>query len=192
MGARHPSRPIGSSFRSGGTPFLYEGEELGLLDAVVAPDQRLDPVDRDGCRAPVPWTRAAPHGWGPHPWLPLPPESDVRSVEAERADPASVLHLYRRLLALRRATPALRLGSITLADERDDDVIVWDRQLGPERRRVVVSFSTESRQVSDLVEWSPGRRWRVELASDGRGEGEVFSGRLAPTQAVVLGPDPSG
>jgi alpha-glucosidase len=174
-----------------GTPFLYEGEELGLLDAEVPPERKLDPIGRDGCRAPVPWTRAAPHGWGAHPWLPLPPEPDVRSAETERADPSSVLHLYRRLLALRHATPALRLGSIALADERDDDVIAWDRQLGPERRRVLVSFATEPRDVAALVDQDPGR-WRVELASDGQGEGEVFSGRLAPTQAVVLAPDPAG
>ena len=95
-----------------GTPFLYEGEELGLLDAVVPPERRLDPIDRDGCRAPVPWTRAAPHGWGaPSRGCPCPPEPDVRSVEAERDDPVSVLHLYRRLLALRHAIagPAPRL-----------------------------------------------------------------------------------
>src|SRR6185369_6013707 len=39
-----------------GTPFLYAGEELGLEDAEIADDRRVDPGGRDGCRAPIPWT----------------------------------------------------------------------------------------------------------------------------------------
>src|SRR5204863_3949093 len=78
-----------------GTPFLYQGEELGLEDAVVPPERRVDPGARDGCRAPIPWTAAAPHGWqGAQPWLPFPPEPDQRSVEAQRDDPGSIVHLY--------------------------------------------------------------------------------------------------
>src|SRR6185503_6885286 len=89
-----------------GTPFLYAGEELGLKDAEVAQDRRVDPGGRDGCRAPIPWEAAAGHGWPAEPWLPWPPEPVGRSVERLRDDPGSILHLYRRLLALRRATPA--------------------------------------------------------------------------------------
>ncbi|MET8764848.1 alpha-amylase family glycosyl hydrolase [Lentzea sp. NPDC004782] len=47
-----------------GTPFLFQGEELGLEDAVVVGEDRVDPGGRDGARAPVPWLTAAPHGWG--------------------------------------------------------------------------------------------------------------------------------
>ena len=39
-----------------GTPFMYQGEELGLIDAVVPDDRIVDPGGRDGCRAPIPWT----------------------------------------------------------------------------------------------------------------------------------------
>ena len=84
-----------------GTPFLYAGEELGLEDAVVPPDRVVDPGGRDGCRAPIPWDATA------HARLagratrgsPGPPRPRTRNVVAERADPASMLHLYRRLLA---------------------------------------------------------------------------------------------
>ena len=91
-----------------GTPFLYQGEELGLVDADVPADRVVDPGGRDGCRAPIPWTADEPwHGWAGEPWLPFAPEAGIRSVAAERDDPRSMLHLYRELLALRRATPEL-------------------------------------------------------------------------------------
>src|SRR5205823_173889 len=48
-----------------GTPFLYAGEELGLLDAEVRPDRQVDPGGRDGPRAPLPWDASPEHGWGP-------------------------------------------------------------------------------------------------------------------------------
>jgi glycosidase len=77
-----------------GTPFLYMGEELGLENAAVPPERMVDPGGRDGCRAPFPWLRAPGHGWRGEPWLPFPPDASARSVEAQREDPASVLHLY--------------------------------------------------------------------------------------------------
>jgi alpha-glucosidase len=96
-----------------GTPFLYAGEELGLEDAGIPPGRRLDPGGRDGCRAPIPWDDSPAHGWagGPEAWLPWPPDADAgRTIATERDRPDSVLHLYRRLLALRRHSEALRHG----------------------------------------------------------------------------------
>src|SRR5947209_3812887 len=72
-----------------GTPFLYEGEELGLEDAEIPPERVVDPGGRDGCRAPIPWDPSPDHGWGvpgggpergDGPWLPWPPEADVRNA----------------------------------------------------------------------------------------------------------------
>jgi alpha-glucosidase len=89
-----------------GPVFLYQGQELGL-DEVDLPDGlRQDPIffrtrgerkGRDGCRIPVPWTRAAPA----RSWLPRPGGWSERSVEAQLADEGSVLALYRRAIALR-------------------------------------------------------------------------------------------
>lgn len=94
-----------------GTPFLYQGEELGLVDADIAPEACVDPGGRDGCRAPIPWETGGQHGWAADPWLPFAPDADERSVAAQRDRPDSILHWYRRLLALRRATPALHHGT---------------------------------------------------------------------------------
>ncbi|MGZ6804593.1 MAG: alpha-amylase family glycosyl hydrolase, partial [Nocardioidaceae bacterium] len=96
-----------------GSPYLFEGEELGLEQDDVPPQARQDPIwlrsggaveGRDGARTPVPWTREAPgHGFTTGtPWLPFGPHAGERSVEAQEADPGSTLAFYRRALAVRR------------------------------------------------------------------------------------------
>jgi alpha-glucosidase len=100
-----------------GTVFVYAGDELGLLDATVTGDRVRDPGGRDGCRAPIPWDASPTHGWATDdPWLPWPPEPDVRNVASLDDDADSILHLYRRLIELRRSVPALNHGDLTLLD----------------------------------------------------------------------------
>ncbi|MEO5679624.1 MAG: alpha-amylase family glycosyl hydrolase [Acidimicrobiales bacterium] len=162
-----------------GTPFLYAGEELGLEDAVVPPDRVVDPGGRDGCRAPFPWTEADDHGWagGADAWLPWPPHAGARSVEAQRADQGSTLWLYKRLLAARRASPALRSGAFAwLASP--PDVLAYERRLGDDRRVVLVNQG----DATAVVELDGA--WEVELASDGTSE----PGALAGDAALVLRP----
>jgi len=160
-----------------GTPFLYQGEELGLEDAVVPADRAVDPGRRDGCRAPIPWEAAGTHGWPSTPWLPWPPDPETRNVERQRADPGSMLHLYRRLLAVRRASPALHAGSCRLLDA-PAGVLAYERGAGAERWTVLVNFTAAAVRCA-----APGH---VEVASDGNGEDAPFAGVLAPGQAVVL------
>ena len=158
-----------------GTPFLYAGEELGLRDGIIPPERVVDPGGRDGCRAPVPWTRADDHGWGEDPWLPFPPEASERSLEAQREDPTSILHLYRALLTARRVSPALQIGDLTLLDA-PDGVLAWERTAGDDRRRVYVSFTTDERPI-DVEGWS------VDV-----GTHDGFAGTLRADEAVVLKP----
>jgi alpha-glucosidase len=162
-----------------GTPFLYAGEELGLEDAVVPGTRRVDPGGRDGCRAPIPWDASPRRGWAGEPWLPWPPDADQRSVAALREDPASILHLYRRLLAARRASPALH-GGDWVACESPESVLAFERVAGAERRIVLVNFGNEPASVL--------ASGRVEVASDGVGEGTAFTGILGGDTAVVLAP----
>ncbi|MGQ0432918.1 MAG: alpha-amylase family glycosyl hydrolase [Microthrixaceae bacterium] len=160
-----------------GTPFVYAGEELGLEDAVVPAGRVVDPGGRDGCRAPLPWVSDANHGWGPEPWLPFPPDAADRSVEAQRGDDGSVLHLYRRLLAARRGSPALMVGHLELLDT-PPGTLAWRRRSDGDERTVVLNMSSDPVEVT--------RDGAVEVASDGNGEGKPFPGVLAPDTAVLL------
>jgi alpha-glucosidase len=160
-----------------GTSFLYAGEELGLEDAVIPAERRVDPGGRDGCRAPIPWTSAPDHGWPADPWLPWPPERARRNAEALRADEASILHLYRRLLGLRRSCRALGAGSFRLLSA-PDEVLAFERSLADQTFVILINFSDGAVRVPT--------RGRVEVASDRGAEGGLFDGRLAGGQAVLL------
>ncbi len=165
-----------------GVPFIYYGDELGLEDAVVPPERVVDPGGRDGCRSPMPWDGAPGHGWpGAEPWLPWSPEPDTRNVEALRADERSILHLHRRILAARRASPALHAGA-WLGLEAAPSVLAYERSEGGDRRAVVVNFTSTPADVTLAGDWD------VEVDSAGVAEGTAFTGRLAGDQAVILRP----
>jgi alpha-glucosidase len=166
-----------------GTPFLYAGEELGLLDASVPPDRVVDPGGRDPCRAPIPWSAAPGHGWSnPDPWLPWPPQAETSNAAAEEADASSTLHLYRRLLAGRRASPALALGTFSWLPS-PDGVLCWLRQHGDDRRVVMVNFTDA--KIGTAIEGP----WIVSTASDWpSGEGAPYSGSVGACQGLVLRP----
>ncbi|WSQ11036.1 glycoside hydrolase family 13 protein [Streptomyces sp. NBC_01231] len=105
-----------------GGAYIYQGEELGLYEVEDLPESALqDPTwersghtvrGRDGCRVPMPWTGdTPPFGFsisGAAPWLPQPEDWKAYAAEANQADPASMLQLYRSALRLRRTNPHLR------------------------------------------------------------------------------------
>src|SRR5262249_5498916 len=163
-----------------GTPFLYAGEELGLEDAVVPSTRAVDPGGRDGCRAPMPWDGGTRHGWASaRPWLPWPPDAARRNRQALRDDASSTLQLYRRVLAARRRSRALRLGDFRLQPS-PDGVLGWERRDGDERRVVLVNFGSAPVGVP-----IPGDL-RVEVSTHASDEGLPYRGTLAGDQAVIL------
>jgi alpha-glucosidase len=161
-----------------GTPFIYQGDELGLQDAEVPADRRVDPGGRDGCRAPMPWDGSPGHGWpGRQPWLPWPPEAATRNVEAELGDPGSMLNLYRRLLVARRRSPALRRGELALRTA-GEDVLAYERRSGDDRRLVAVNFGDRP------AELRLDGAWTVEVATGA----DDAAGRLAAHAGALLRP----
>lgn len=164
-----------------GTPFIYAGEELGLEDAWIPPERVVDPGGRDGCRAPIPWDGTPAHGWSTaNPWLPWPPEAATRNVEMMRADEQSTLGLYRKLIDVRKRTPALQMGDQQVLDSTEG-TLVWRRSLGAQERITVVNFSTAPVEV--LIEGT----WQIEVASAGPAGG-AFDGSVPQSAALVLAP----
>jgi alpha-glucosidase len=151
-----------------GTVFLYQGEELGLPQSVLAYEDLRDPFGlahwpqnpgRDGCRTPFPWQAEAPQlgfSAAARSWLPVDAAHAALAVDRQLADPASTLHATRRLIALRRAHPALRLGFLeplvadgdvlVLRREQDSggshDALLLAFNLGPTSTRLPLPVST--------------------------------------------------
>ena len=164
-----------------GTPFLYAGEELGLQDAEISESQRVDPGWRDGCRAPIPWTNEPGYGWSGAPWLPWPPDPEDHNVSALRSDEDSILHLYRRLIAARAGSSALRVGSWRQLDA-PAGVLAYERSDEGDGRRVAANFAENEATVLDE------EGWIVEVATDRDREGNPWDAQLGATEAVVLRP----
>ena len=103
-----------------GSVCLWQGEELGQTDTVLAFEELTDPqginfwpepIGRDNTRTPMVWDGSANGGFSAgKPWLPVKPPQLARHVAGQEAEAESVLHLYRKALAFRRQTPALISG----------------------------------------------------------------------------------
>jgi alpha-glucosidase len=167
-----------------GTPFVYYGEEIGMR-SVEIPEERLqDPLartlhpklSRDPARTPMQWEPGAGAGFtSVEPWLPVGPDAKWRNVEAQRADPTSLLWLYRDLIDLRRRTAALRAGDYRTLPA-PPEVLAFERRAPGSLARVALNFASEPRvvelgagTVSDGLSTRAGRELpgvagRVELA----------------------------
>ncbi|RAY13712.1 alpha-glucosidase [Actinomadura craniellae] len=160
-----------------GSVYVYQGEELALPEAEDLPDELLqDPIwhrsghtdrGRDGCRVPLPWSGVEPpFGFGgAEPWLPQPAGWKDLTVEAQQADPSSMLSLYRAALRIRAA----ELGDGTLRWlPLGEDVLAFTRDSG---LTCVVNLGTEPVPVTG----------EIRLAS-----GPLPDGLLPPDTAVWL------
>ncbi len=107
-----------------GSACLYQGEELGLAEADVAFEDLQDPYGiefwpefkgRDGCRTPMVWEAQAEHaGFGAaKPWLPVSADQVAMAVDRQEQDADTILHHYRKAIALRHAFDALMVGAQT-------------------------------------------------------------------------------
>jgi alpha-glucosidase len=135
-----------------GNVILYQGEELGLEQDDIPFELLQDPeaianwpltLSRDGVRTPMPWTSDGGFTSGT-PWLPQGAANLARSVAAQEQEAGSLLAETRRLVALRRSTPALRWGKMeNLAYE--DALLSFDRTYGPSRVRCIFNFAKTPR-----------------------------------------------
>jgi alpha-glucosidase len=139
-----------------GTPTLYQGDELGIGKVYIPPTRIRDPqhlrqpaldIGRDRSRTPMPWDTSENAGFSTgDPWLPLNADWPTRNVAAQEADRASLLMLYRTLLALRRATPALVRGDYAAVDA-DRDVLAYVRTYDGDRLLIALNLSAEPRRL---------------------------------------------
>lgn len=138
-----------------GVPFVYYGEEVGMLQHNLPLDTALDPIgkdwkwvpnpilnimkkqglslNRDECRTPMPWASDSPNaGFCPieaKPWLPLEPHFFETNVQAQQADDQSLWCWYRKLLQLRKESPALNSGSFCWLEGCGpaNQLLAWER-----------------------------------------------------------------
>ena len=161
-----------------GTPLLGYGDEIGLPNVELTEDQLRDPVGlrywpayagRDPGRTPMQWEPGDGAGFtrpGVQSWLPIGHASRC-NVSDQRNDPASILHLTRDLIALRKVSADLRSGAYRPRTSPDG---TWVYGRG---KQVVVALN-----MSDDVVKVPRLRGTVQLSTGRDRDGSSFSGGL--------------
>jgi alpha-glucosidase len=131
-----------------GTPTLYYGDEIGMRQVPIAPEQVRDPfeknvpgigIGRDGCRTPMQWSAEAYAGFSTvTPWLPLAHDFARENILNLDADARSILSLYKALIALRRQLPQLVSGAYEPAAAQGD-ILLYRRRI--DRDAVVIALN---------------------------------------------------
>ena len=182
-----------------GTPTLYAGDEIGTPQVEVPADRIRDPagrrtgvpgLGRDGGRTPMAWDGSPNAGFSTAPegdlWLPLHGGHEALNVAAQTADAGSLLNLYRRLLALRRATPALHSGSFRALDGLPDTVFGYERledtRAGGDSRALALLNVAHTEALVNL----PAGPWRLGASTHGRSDARGMELRLEANEGVVL------
>jgi alpha-glucosidase len=154
-----------------GTPTIYYGEEIGMKDVPIGPEQVQDPAEknqpglglgRDPERTPMPWDGSLLAGFTTGtPWLPLGPDHASENVATMSKSPESLLNLYGRLIELRRGNPLLTYGAIEAVGV-EGNVLRYERRQGNDRLAIALNLGHEPVQVSlpagrVLLSTHPGR-----------------------------------
>ena len=184
-----------------GTPFLYYGEELGMRNGILRYRDLRDPYTkrfwpfrpgRDPARTPMQWDGSRHAGFTTsRPWLPVSPDCSQVNVARESTDPRSLWSLYRRLLDLRRMSPALTRGEYRLVEGGPSDCLLYEREARTEegtneRMLVAVNFAERTREFTLPIVSSHGR---VLLSTDPNpGEALWDPGhiRLGPNEGILV------
>lgn len=175
-----------------GAPTIYQGDELGLENVEVAPqdahDKAADPAQgipsRDPYRSPMPWNGGRQAGFSiAKPWLPIGPANALRNVAAQTGANAGMLETTRALIALRKREPAFAVGA-QLQFDLGPEVVSFARQHA-DRRFVVALNPSPTRRVR--LPWT--LTGRIEFSTAGRDAGrEVALNELAENEATIIGP----
>ena len=143
-----------------GTAFLYQGEELGLPDTIVAYNDIQDPwgkylypkwQGRDGCRTPMAWDASQPHlGFSDgdlKPWLPINESYAPITVASQETDSNSTLNFTRAFLAWRKTAGAMVTGEISFFDIGLENVLGFTRMSGDVTHHCLFNFTGEELRV---------------------------------------------
>jgi alpha-glucosidase len=140
-----------------GTPTMYYGDELGMLNVPIPPDRVQDPFEknvpgkglgRDPSRTPMLWDATLYAGFSDHaPWLPVTPDHSTVNVELQSSDSTSFLALYRALLRIRKSYASLSIGTYAkFSGPRS--VFAYLRDLGDERLLIALNFGATASDLS--------------------------------------------
>lgn len=190
------------------TPFVYQGEELGMTNAGFDSMEHYRDVDafnyykyaineaglseeealanlryrsRDNARTPMQWDASEQAGFTDGtPWIEVNKNKDEINAEAQLADENSVFNFYKKAIALRAGTPALLFGDFVRIESGCEHAMVYERRFEDERVLVAVNMSDEPASLDKSIDFCG----LEPVLDNALGPGNDLY-RLEPWQAVI-------
>lgn len=197
-----------------GTPYIYQGEEIGMTNAHYPSIKEYRDVEslnyyqillekgktkeealkilaarsRDNSRTPMQWSKEKYGGFSEtEPWIPMSARfREEITVEAQRKERDSILAFYKKLIAMRKRYPVIARGEISFLETETDLVLAYERALGEERLVVLCNLSPRKQTVKTAGEWKEYVRL---LRNYEDGEMDLAEGtyEMKPYELLVLG-----
>lgn len=164
-----------------GTPYIYQGEEIGMLNAHYPSIEQYRDVEslnyyqillekgktkeealatlaarsRDNSRTPMQWSRETCGGFSEaEPWLPMSAGfRDEITVEAQQKDGDSILAFYKKLIAMRKTCPIIAKGEIAFLETENDMVMAYKRVLGDQQIVVLCNLDGKRQRIKADEAW---------------------------------------
>ncbi len=192
-----------------GTPYIYQGEEIGMTNYPISDiaeaedietinmyherrslgftnDELIESINakgRDNARTPMQWDESANGGFTTgKPWLHVNPNYKDINVENNLADPNSIFHTYKKLIALRKDHELVVWGEYELLDDTPDDVFAYKRIFNGETWLVVANISAKENTIT-----VPAKGEKVIIANYDMPEVPAGDVTLRPYEAFVIG-----
>ena len=192
-----------------GTPYIYQGEELGMTNAGYTDIAQYEDVEslnyyeillaagkskeealhilsvrsRDNSRTPMQWSAAENAGFtSGTPWLALPANFTTINAAAERMDPDSIFRFYQTLIRLRKEMPIIQRGDIFFLERENASIIAYERAYAEQKLRVYCNFRAANVPLmEDSLDALTEAGWKKLL-----GNYEELAADLRPYEVVVL------
>jgi oligo-1,6-glucosidase len=195
-----------------GTPYYYNGDELGMTNAgfdkiedfrdvqtlneyknqqasggnLVEFMKRVQFESRDNARTPFHWDGTTNAGFTTGtPWIKVAPNYKEINAARQEKDPYSVLNYFRNMVKLRKSSPVLVYGKYTLLDKSNPSVYAYTRELGGQRMLVLLNFSANAATAETGINSSNARLLQYNYKTPPAGKKIQSTVRLRPYEALV-------
>lgn len=202
-----------------GTPYIYQGEEIGMLNAHYPSIEQYRDVEslnyyqilleegktkeealetlaarsRDNSRTPMQWNGEIYGGFSDaEPWIPMSGEfREEITVKAQQNDEDSILSFYKKLIAMRKRYPVIAKGEISFLDAGTDMLLAYQRTLGKQQMIVLCNLDGKKQGIKAQSKWSSYQVLLENYAGRKMNPGEEIY-LMEPYEFMVLGNKKAG
>ncbi len=202
-----------------GTPYIYQGEEIGMLNAHYPSIEQYRDVEslnyyqilleegktkeealetlaarsRDNSRTPMQWNEEIYGGFSDaEPWIPMSAEfREEITVKAQQNDEDSILAFYKKLIAMRKKYPVIAKGEISFLDTGTDMLLAYQRTLGKQQMTVLCNLDGKKQGIKAQSKWSSYQVLLENYAGRKMNPGEEIY-LMEPYEFMVLGNKEAG